>query len=71
MSKVAIDTPAPEAEPITHDEAQRLREENLRLREALDDALVILGNPAGYCEDDRTEVAHAVSRIRRGLQASP
>ena len=70
MTKVAIDTPASGAGPITQDEARRLREENLRLRKALDDALIILGNPAGYCDDDRTEVAHAVARIKRGLQPS-
>ena len=38
-----------------------------RLREALEDLLVILGDPAGYCEDDRTEVAQAVAKIERAL----
>jgi hypothetical protein len=48
-------------------EMDRVREENARLREALDDVLVILGDPATYHEDDRTEVAHAVGRAKRGL----
>lgn len=70
MSKATTDTPAASPGPPAHDEARRLRDENAQLREALEDALIILGNPAGYCENDRTEVAHAVARIKRGLQPS-
>ena len=49
------------------DEVERLRAENERMREALEGVLTILGNPAGYCEDDRTEVAHAKAEAERGL----
>jgi hypothetical protein len=70
MSKAATDTPAAVSARAASDEARWLREENVRLREAIEDALIILGNPAGYCENDRTEVAHAVARIKRGLQPS-
>jgi len=51
----------------TSDEIERLRGENARLRETLADVLVILGNPAGYCEHDRREVAEAVLEIQRAL----
>lgn len=51
----------------TSDDAQQLRAENERLREALEGVLMILGNPNGYCSDDRTEVAQAVAEVERAL----
>ena len=51
----------------TADELERLRHENAHLREPLEDLLIILGNPAGYCEDDRREVAEAILEIHRAL----
>ena len=44
-----------------------MREENERMREALEGVLTILGNPEGYCVDDRVEVAHAKAEAERGL----
>ena len=72
MSNTAT-TPHPGAiESIDHaNEVQRLRQENARLREALEDVLVILGDPVTYHEDDRTEVAHAVGRAKRSLGLAP
>ena len=55
----------------TSDDVDRLRHENARLRETLEDLLVILGNPAGYCEHDRREVAEAVLQIQRALADAP
>ena len=52
-------------------EKARLRQEIACLREALEDVLVILGNPATYHEDDRTEVTHAVGRVKRALGLAP
>ena len=48
-------------------EVRQLRAEVERLREALEGILVILGKPEGYCENDRTEVAHAVAEAERAL----
>ncbi len=48
-------------------ETRRLKEEIVRLREGLEGVLLILGNPAGYSENDRTEVAHAVAEAERAL----
>jgi hypothetical protein len=55
----------------TVDEAQRLREENQRLREGLEGVLTILGNPAGYCENDRVEVEQAIAEVERALGRRP
>ena len=49
----------------------RLREENKRLREALEGVLIILGNPAGYCENDRSEVVDAIASVDRALGKRP
>ncbi len=49
----------------------RRRAESARLREALEDVLVILGDPATYHEDDRTEVVHAIGRVKRALGLAP
>lgn len=70
MSNTAIE-PDVVQDTRTMDETDRLRSENARLREALEDVLVILGDPATYHEDDRTEVAHAVGRAKRGLGLAP
>lgn len=51
-----VTSPGP-AEPSTPDE----------VREALEGVLTILGNPDGYCADDRVEVAHAKAEAERGL----
>ena len=48
-------------------EVRQLRAEVERLREALEGVLVMLGKPEGYCENDRTEVAHAVAEAERAL----
>ena len=50
------------------EEVERLRQENAQYRETLEDLLVILGDPEGYCADDRREVAEAVQEVRRALQ---
>ena len=42
-----------------------------KLREALEDVLTILGDPSGYCESDRTEVAQAVAHVERALGRRP
>lgn len=52
-------------------EAQRLRDENLRLKDGLEGVLTILGNPEGYCEDDRVEVGQAVAEAERALGRRP
>ena len=60
MSKTpATDSTAPAAESANA--------EARRLRAALEDLLVILGDTVGYCEHDRTEIAQAVARIERAL----
>lgn len=52
-------------------EAQRLREENQRLRDGLEGVLTILGHPQGYCENDRLDVAQAVAEAERALGRRP
>lgn len=49
------------------DETQRLREENQRMRDGLEGVLTILGNPAGYCDNDRGEVEQAIVEAERAL----
>ncbi len=56
---------------LTSDELDHLRHGNTRLREILEDLLIILGHPAGYCEHDRREVAEAILEIRRALGDAP
>lgn len=48
-----------------------MRDENVKLREALEDVLVILGDPTTYHEDDRSEVVHAIGRVKRALGLAP
>lgn len=63
---------APEVQhALDEDQVRRLRQENARLRDALEDVLTILGNPAAYCEHDRTEVAQAVAEAERALGRRP
>ena len=72
MTKTTVPT-EPAAEAPAHDQAEvgLLRAEVERLREALEGVRLILGNPEGYCEDDRTEVAHAVAEAERALGQRP
>jgi hypothetical protein len=64
MSKMPVTDSVPPAAESSDVEARRMRE-------ALEDVLVILGDPAGYCENDRTEIAQAVARIERALGRRP
>jgi len=53
------------------DDVQHLREENERLRQGLEGVLTTLGNPAGYCENDRVEVEQAIAEVERTLGRRP
>lgn len=52
-------------------EAQHLREENQRLKDGLEGVLTILGDPQGYCENDRVEVEQAIEEVERALGRRP
>ena len=68
------ETPVPNTQQspdAAGEETRRLREENQRLRDGLEGVLTIIGNPEGYCENDRLEVAQAVAEAERALGRRP